>query len=293
MTSWAWMKGIDEAVADPIEPVTSYDERQSVKALIEEHREKIDKIQAAIADDPLFDPNKHDDLWILRFWLSHKKSKQAIAAAKTTLLFRQKYNLDDKDIRDDTIHKTEEPRVKEYWDVRCRGDGIVCAVPDKKRGVIMIIKFAQMNPEAPKLLSEEVWDYSFVYSSEWAHQWLDYVTRTTGRLTKSIRFIDMTGVQLTKHFDRASNKRDSKIMNEMEDVYPQLLETLYGCYPPSFMHLIWALIRPIMPKRIIDKIDLIEPNKNEKERDRVLKYISKENLPVHFGGDNTVPPKDW
>jgi hypothetical protein len=246
-----------------------------------------------VKKDPLYDADKHDDLWILRFLLSHKKSKHAIAAAKTTLQFRQKHDLDAKDMRHDAPHMSKEPRCTEYWDVRLRGDAIVCALPDKKRGVMMFIKFAQMNPEAVKLLSEETWDYAFVYSSEWSHQWLDYVTRTTGRLTKSVRFIDMTGVSLLKNFDRATSKRDGKIMNEMVDVYPQLLETIYACYPPTFMHLIWAFIRPILPKRIIDKVDLVTPDTNEKERDRLLKHISKESLPVHYGGDNTVPHKDW
>lgn len=294
MTTWPWMKGVEEAIADPIEPIDSHDERLSVKALIEEHRVKIDKIKFEIAQEPLFDPTKHDDLWVLRFWLSHKKSKNAIAAAKTTMAFRKKYNLDAEDIRKMTpSDKSKDKRVAEYWKVRCQGDGIVCTIPDKKRGVILFIKFAQMNPQASELLDEDTWDWSFISSSEWTHQWLDYVTRTTGRLTKSVRFVDMTDLRLFKHMDRASTKRDAKIMNEMEDVYPQLLETLYGCWPPSFMHKVWAFIRPIMPKRIIDKIDLITPDTNQGERARLLKHISEKNLPERFGGSNKVDPADW
>lgn len=49
MTTWAWMDGVEEAIADPIEPLNSHDERESVKALIEEHREKIDKIKFEVA----------------------------------------------------------------------------------------------------------------------------------------------------------------------------------------------------------------------------------------------------
>jgi hypothetical protein len=37
------MQGIDEAVADPIDPVTPNDKRQSVKALVDEHRERLTK----------------------------------------------------------------------------------------------------------------------------------------------------------------------------------------------------------------------------------------------------------
>lgn len=293
MTSWLWMKGVDEAVADPIEPITSHDERPSVKALLEEHREKIDKIKLEVSQDPLYDATKHDDLWMLRFWLSHNKSKQAIAAAKTTLLFRQKYQLDQTDIRQDAPHKTKEPRVADYWKTRWNSDGVIITLPDKQRGTVVFIAIAQANPEGSKLLSEDTWDYSFIYSAEWSHQWVDYITRTTGRLTKEVRFVDLTGLQLTKHLDRAANKRDGKIMGEMEDVYPQMLETIYCCYPPSFMHAIWSIIRLVMPKRVLDKIDIITPNANKTERDRLLKHISIEHLPEHFGGENTVAPKDW
>lgn len=292
MTTWPWMKGVEEAIADPIEPLNAHDVRPSVKDLIEEHREKIDKIKFDIAQEPLYDPTKHDDLWVLRFWLSHKKSKDAIAAAKSALEFRKKWDLDGTDIRKKPPHTSKDARLVKYWELRCQGDGIICAIPHKKRGVVLFLKFTRFRPEAVNEVDEETWDWAFVYTSEWTHQWLDYVTRTTGRLTKSIRFMDLTGMSLS-HLDRASTKRDAKIMNEMEDVYPQLLETLYGCWPPSFMHKVWAFVRPIMPKRIIDKIDLITPDTDAGERDRLLKHISKKNLPKKFGGNNEVDPKDW
>ena len=82
-------------------------------------------------------------------------------------------------------------------------------------------------------------------------------------------------------------------MAQMEDCYPQLLQTIFAAYPPTFMHWIWSVVRPIMPKRIIDKVDIIEPSKNDKERDRLLEHVTLETLPVDFGGLNTVPPKDW
>lgn len=154
---------------------------------------------------------------MLRFWLSHKKTKDAIKAAKTTLEFRKKWDLDGKDIRKKPPHKSKDPRVVEYWTVRCQEDAILCTLPHKKRGVVVFLEFAKFSPEAAHILSDEVWDYAFVYTSEWCHQWLDYVSRTTGRLTKSIRFIDMRNISMMKHVDRASMKRDSKIMNEMED----------------------------------------------------------------------------
>ena len=69
------MKGVEVALADPIDPICPEDDRPAVKDLIVEHGEKIAKIKSALIDHPLYEEDKHDDLWILRYWLSHKKSK--------------------------------------------------------------------------------------------------------------------------------------------------------------------------------------------------------------------------
>jgi CRAL/TRIO domain len=72
-------------------------------------------------------------------------------------------------------------------------------------------------------------------------------------------------------------------MGEMKDCYPYLLQTIVAFYPPTFMHWIWAFIRPLMPAHVLDKLDLIEHATNEKERDRLLQPVSLENLPIDFG----------
>jgi len=292
MSSWIWMKGVDVAIADPIDPVVPEDGRPAVKDLILEHREQIVKIKAELGTDPLYNASKHDDLWILRYWLSHKNTKDALAAAAHTLKFRQDFDLDTKDIRDIPPRRLREGPVADYWQKRWRGDALVCVVPDKHRGAMMFIDFTGSDPSASKM-KEEIWLESYVYCSEWTHQWLDYITRTTGRFTKSIRFIDFSGVSLTKHIDRVSNIRDSKIMNYMEDCYPQLLATMFICGTPSWIHLLWAVFRPLLPQRLIDKIDVVHPERNEKERARILKHISMEDLPLKYGGENQVAPKDW
>jgi hypothetical protein len=181
------MKGVEVAIADAIPPVCPEDDRPAVKDLIQEHRAKIDKITEAVKDHPLYDPNKHDDLWILRFWLSHKKTKAAIDAAKYTLQFRQEHHLDDKDIRDTAPHRVKEGKVHEY-------------ISAWKEDDIVVEKF-----------DESYWLASMSYCTEWAFQWLDYVTRTTGRLTKSIRLIDTAGFAMGD-FNRECTRRDGKYM---------------------------------------------------------------------------------
>ena len=131
------MKGIDVAIADPIPPVTKFDKRPSVKFLIEENCQSIDEVKRDLQTDPLYDTNKHDDLWILRFLMSHKKKPKAAAkAAKTTLVVRKEQNLDEGDIRAYPVGQESKSEGLKRYLKYCTDDALSFVVPDPQRGVI-------------------------------------------------------------------------------------------------------------------------------------------------------------
>jgi len=304
--SWPWLADLDQVLPDKaIDPIDEYDIRESVPELLNEHSANIELVKEALKEDPLYEPFKHDELWILRFLLSHKqKVKKAIKAAKHALAFRKKHGLDEKDLRFIPPHavpkgKDETPfagcdSLKRAWNIRYPGDCITYAIPDKNRGVAGFLRFADFkhDKETMSLLSDEDLAAPFVYLSEWTFQWLDYVTRKTGRLTKSARFANFTGFSVWQ-VSRNATKRDGKIMGDMEDVYPQLLQSIYMYNTPHWVHALFATFRPLLPSRVVEKIDIVEPKDNEKEFKRLLRFVSKENLPVVLGGDNPVPPTEW
>jgi hypothetical protein len=232
MSSWIWMKGVDQAIADTaLDPVSPEDDRASVPELLEKHAAKIEQVKAELKSDPLYEKGKHDDLWILRFLLSHKQeTKPAILAAKSTLLFRKEYNLDQQDTRFLAPHKVKEEdnddaspslsNLSRAYSIRAPGDALIYTIPDKERGVVAFLKFTgiQSDPETLKKLSNDDWDTMFIYSAEWTFQWLDYVTRKTGRLTKSIRIINLEGASLF-NFHRQAIKRDGKILDRVSLIF--------------------------------------------------------------------------
>ena len=292
-SSWPWMKGIDCSIVDPpIAPTCPEDIRPAVKELIAKHATKIAKIKSGLVDDPLYDETKHDDLWVLRFWMSHKKTKSAIDAAKKTFQFRAKYRLDEQDIRRIPPHKVSEGKVKEFMS-HWEEDAMLMTVPDKERGVICFIRMSSINQHAVvKNLNEEYWLPNYMYYSEWTYQWVDYVTRTAGRLTKSIRLIDSADVSLST-LNGECMKRDGRAMAVMEDNYPQMLETVFFINPPSFVRVLWNVGKVILPKRVFEKFDIIDPQEKEQDRKRLCRHISEENLPEELGGKNTVSVVEW
>lgn len=285
MSDWPWMKGLADAIADPISPIDEYDKRPSVKGMIEGNRKLIDDVKKDLKTDPLYDENKHDDLWILRFLLSHKKNEsKSLQAAKSTLLFRKERNLDDKDIRFSPLGKSCEDEAVRLYESCCTDNAIMFTIPDTKRGVIAFLDFAGIdNHKLVKDVDQAALLSTFCYLNEWSFQWVDYVSRTTGRLTKSVRLVDMINFAFSG-LSYEGMQRDGKVMEVMEDCYPQLLQSLFVCNPPAWIHIPWKILRVIMPKRIISKIDFIVPAKNKKERKRLFPYISEEKLPVRYGG---------
>lgn len=55
------------------------------------------------------------------------------------------------------------------------------------------------------------------------------------------------------------------------------------------------MIRPVMPKRVVEKVDIIDPKSNQKERDRLLKFVSMKDLPQSLlgGEDNEKEAFLW
>ena len=299
---WPWMKGCPVAFADPpIPPIDAHDDRPAVKDIIEEHRDLIDKVMGKLQDDPLFDPTKHDDLWIVRFLLSHKKKiKHSVKAAKHTLQFRADLKLDERDMRSIHVGKNTNQLNEASMNYLkyCDDDTIRIVVPDAKRSVVSYLKFSGIDqPSLVAHVSEDDWLPAHAFLTEWSHQWVDYVTRTTGRLTKTIRIVDLENVCLRKNCNLTANKRDGKALAYMEDCYPQLLQSLFLVRAPVWIECPWRMLRPIIPKRVVCKFDFISPDKHLKDRAKLTKYMDLSKLPKRYGGemmrwpDDTPPPK--
>ena len=314
-------------IADPCPPVDRFDSRPSVVHLISQNRASIDTVRAALkwSNDPLFDINKHDDLWILRFVLSHHKNKRRrlpldaiVDAARYTLRFRSHYHLDDMDIRFHPPSRTDKDhtnrssgnggngdndgvdRVQEQKRLKraaactkylasCRPGAITFGIPDVRRGVVCFIQASGIDKDQVlKQFGVNDWLYAFLYMNEWTFQWLDYVTRTTGRLTKSVRLLLADGMSKSNLLPGQNQQRVKQAMGVMEECYPQLLEGIFVCKAPAWIQIPWRLLRPILPKRVVNKIDFVTPT--DEERERLQGHVSINHLPARLGGKLTEWP---
>jgi len=269
------------------------DKRPIVRDLIREHRSLLDDMATALSLSPPdynYDARKHDDLWCLRFLLSHKQDfPQALRAAQTTLIFRRDHGLDGwGDIRADPPQRATTAAWQRFRD----GGGvtensIVYTVPDPQRcGVLTFIDIGSMDPHQLAQLSVEDWIAGLAYMNEWNYQWVDYLTRTTGRLTKSVRLVDLGTFRLNQ-IDLTCQKRYTQAIGTMQDCFPQAVQCIYVCHAPAWVYAPWKAIRPLLPSRVVDKMDFLNPH-DERDRERLLEVVAlaPEHLPVRFGGSN-------
>lgn len=73
---------------------------------------------------------------------------------------------------------------------------------------------------------------------------------------------------------------------------PQLLETIYLCNPPTVIYALFQIFRVILPKRVLDKVDMLNPSDKAKDRQRLYKHITEDYLPQYYGGNNPKLPHE-
>ena len=95
--------GADNASINKVDiAFDSQDDRPFIKDLLVEHSSGIATVRAALQQtrpSALYAPSRHDDIWILRFVMSHITDVDAASRAFIeTIKFCRKYKLDDTDL---------------------------------------------------------------------------------------------------------------------------------------------------------------------------------------------------
>lgn len=261
------------------------DGRPLMQDLLQQHALKLAELRAILEKEDSYSKEHYDDIWMLRFLLTHKKIPKASTAAIHTMNFRQERKLNELgDIRHMLISYREK-----YMAFFKAETAIMYAQPDCDRGLVQIIFPAHYDMEkALKCLNHEETLDLCLMANETIYQILDEVTRRTGKLTKLLRIMDASDFEMTS-FNREYAKRDSAVNKQLEDLYPQLLGTVVVANAASWVNKVWKLFKPLCPKRFTEKIAFVQPLKSATDVEYFLKYVSRNNLWERYGGESS----DW
>mmetsp|Transcript_17812 Transcript_17812/g.26350 ORF Transcript_17812/g.26350 Transcript_17812/m.26350 type:complete len:288 (+) Transcript_17812:138-1001(+) len=273
------------------------DNRPLVKDLLEKHASQLVELRNILEKEESYCKERYDDLWMLRFLLSHKKVSKASAAAISTMNFRKDRKINELgDIRHKMINHLEAETSDRNFEIHrkhmkfCHSPlAIIYALPDPDRGLIQILTPKYMDQEnfVKEISLEETVEVT-LYGNEIIFQVLDDITRRTGKLTKLLRIMDMEGYAL-KDFNRALMKRDAAANKALEDHYPGSLGTCIVIDAPSWINAVWKVVKPLFPKKFVEKIAFADI-KNPKDVKYFLKYVTRDKLWERYGGNNPEWP---
>ena len=260
--------------------------------LIAENASKIEALRELVKVDPLYDANRHDDLWLLRYLLSHTRGgvKAAAKAARYTLAWREENRMDELAAELNASTALEpaiaHPDVVKVHKIHVKPHGIRHIQPDKTRGPVLLANMVDFDyATTVKLISRDEYAMMIKCMLEWVYIQCDRATRETGKLTKSARFIQVKGLSAFS-LDREWLKLDGQVAKEMEDCYPQALGIIICLNPPTWALIVWRAAKFLFPARMVEKIDLVSTAGARKEvHKRARKWIDLEQLPSSYGGN--------
>jgi len=232
-----------------------YREDRDVKKLIAKHKDEIDKLKKQAQKVAGFNPKEHDDIFLLRYILSHGTAKKALPNVEFTIEYRtnpeNKYYLDM--MKNNGIFEFGVfPKLVELGlsmsQFHCK--------PAKDGGPVMLVRQPRVNMAT--LL--DIWTHDemvLMNNLQKEHAFLecDRVTRETGRLTKFTLVTDFRGMKFQRPDNRIMNSfsESSKLA---EKIYPQLVETTVLTNAPSWSSWVIKLCRLFISKRTMEKFRL-------------------------------------
>jgi Fe-S cluster biosynthesis and repair protein YggX len=120
---------------------------------------------------------------------------------------------------------------------------------------------------------------------EIAFQHNDKITRDTRSLTKQALLFDVDGMKFTDMMDSRGKKIFPEISKKTALYYPQLQDKMIMCNCPSWMSVVMALMKKILPKRNIEKFELFSTVEDLKASEWAKKNIRWDRMPAFLGGE--------
>lgn len=282
---------------DPAPPVTPEDGRPSICDLLEKHSDDVNAVREIVSkDNPLYNADFHDDLWILRFVLDYDKPKAAAKAAVNTMKYRAEHGLEELENFDwidfGLPGSTDVPKIFSTFKERIEEDTTFISLPNGDRGLIIYMRIAGLDmTRMINETTEEAIVKALRITLEFYFRVLDEITRRTGRLTKMVRLMDMSGMSASG-LNRKYTKIEGNCASDADNYYPQQLANIFVFNAPGWIAGVWKVVKYVFPARVRQKVDIMSAQSEGSlsEKSRVFYFISASDLPTKYGGTSVIWP---
>ena len=216
----------------------------SIESLLRTHAEALAALRAELADEAAGWAS--DDLWLLRFCLSHRTTEKAADAARATLRYRA--------ANSDLLRRAMEGGGSHEDALGALNKQALLPSPTLLGEPVHVVRAAASDVK--KLMDdfteEEVVDHLNL-SKERAFLRCDAESRRSGRLVKLVSVLDIRDGRLSDldlRFLRALGRASA----ETEKFYPQLLGLVAAVNAPRWVHALVRVASHFVPERTMRKV---------------------------------------
>lgn len=221
--------------------------QRSVDVLLSTHASSISLLRARVATEYGFVPGEHDEIFVLRFLLSHGSVEAAETPLKRTIAWRRARAAELARAR------AEQPTPRHAAMAELLLIELLEPRTARDEPILLVrVGRSDVRTLMDRWSEDEVADY-LTYFKEAAFAACDRATRATRRLVKLVTVIDMEHALLSTHDPRflAALHKSSR---DGTAHYPQLLELTMPIHTPPFVDLLWYLGKNFVPERTLAKI---------------------------------------
>ena len=247
-----------------------------IERLLEEHNIEVNTLRDRLKD--VLEPEKHDELWLLRYILSNKTAAEAETPARFAIEWTTKY----KNEIEAVINGAKPPKSEIISQFQVAGEHKSTVNGDP----IFIVRVGLSNPRGlmDAVSYEEIVLHMILFRMRMMHH-CHVESKKRGRLVKTISVLDFQNTRFT--LDSRFAKLTGETSKLTEQLFPQLLGKSIFINVPTYILWTINLIKPLMSKRAVEKMTFCPALQSGKDLSAcpfVSKFIKAEDVPTFLGG---------
>eukprot|EP00183_Erythrolobus_madagascarensis_P006159 CAMPEP_0185845192 /NCGR_PEP_ID=MMETSP1354-20130828/1218_1 /TAXON_ID=708628 /ORGANISM="Erythrolobus madagascarensis, Strain CCMP3276" /LENGTH=305 /DNA_ID=CAMNT_0028545087 /DNA_START=31 /DNA_END=948 /DNA_ORIENTATION=- len=261
--------------------------KDDIKTLLQEHEHSLLKLKAKVKDVA---PDYMDEIWLLRYLLSSKYDvDKAALGVQKAVEYRKTNDSWLRAAREEHTVAPDDAAIAEYIKVgrhKRTTDG----------NLVFIVRLGISRPsDAASAFTHEQLLKRQAFLTEQNYWICDRYSRETGKLSRVVSIIDMTGVSLSSgHTDRRFFKILGENSHNSEFLHPQLLAKMVIYNPPGIFKVMFSLAKLFVSQRTIEKVAVctgggggLKKIKTAEKCPVAGSLFAQDSLPSFLGGDCT------
>jgi len=255
---------------------------------------KVSVFLAAVGEDVLsrsvVGQDSLRDIWALRFLVGFKW--QPLLAAekfKTMVEYRVQFGIDNirRRMQDGELVPSSFPGYSEHHAAYVHST-FDLGVSARGGNPVAIECPPRFHHDALLAIDGHTQDTYLMHVMEWSFLQLDRASIKSGDSIGYVKIFDCDGCTmkhcgLIRPWAQACSDRSKRLGFNIDECYPEWFSKVFVVNSPSFFTVIWKMIKPFLPARTAEKVEVL--SNRAKAKDRMLKTIDPKALPAFLGGD--------